>query len=145
MMDMNLSIFAGTVSTIMFGFSTLPMLTKAVRTKDLHSYSLGNILLANGGNIIHSLYVFSLPPGPIWFLHSFYLVTTGLMLTWYLRYEWQPRQSMRVAGLHFPNVSSVIRSRGHQVRDRPVPLPRATLLIPLSGREIPRPDTPSGA
>ncbi len=31
-----------------------------------------------------------LPPGPIWLLHSFHLVTTGLMLVWYLRYERRP-------------------------------------------------------
>jgi hypothetical protein len=31
-----------------------------------------------------------LPPGPIWLLHSFHLVTTGLMLVWYMRYERQP-------------------------------------------------------
>ena len=31
-----------------------------------------------------------LPPGPIWLLHAFYLVTTALMLAWYLRYEWRP-------------------------------------------------------
>src|SRR5262245_54748520 len=89
-MDMNLPVIAGTVSTTIFAFSTLPMLLKAVRTKDLKSYSLGNILLANVGNAIHSVYVFNLPPGPIWLLHAFYLVTTGLMLVWYLRYEWRP-------------------------------------------------------
>jgi hypothetical protein len=33
------------------------------------------------------VYVFSLPAGPIWLLHTFYLITTGLMLAWYLRYE----------------------------------------------------------
>ena len=54
----------------------------------MSSYSLGNILLSNLANLIHSVYVFSLPAGPIWLLHSFYLVTTGLMLVWYLRYEW---------------------------------------------------------
>lgn len=89
-MDMNLPIIAGTISTMIFALSTLPMLLKAFRTKDLRSYSLGNILLANVGNIIHSVYVFSLPPGPIWLLHGFYLVTTGLMLIWYMRYEWRP-------------------------------------------------------
>ena|SRR5688572_7563964 len=91
MMDMNLPLIAGTVSTIIFAFSTLPMLRKAFQTKDLRSYSLGNILLANAGNVIHSVYVFSLSPGPIWLLHSFHLVTTGMMLIWYLRYEWRPR------------------------------------------------------
>jgi uncharacterized protein with PQ loop repeat len=86
-MDINLPIIAGTISTIIFAFSTLPMLLKAFRTKDMKSYSLGNILLANVGNVIHSVYVFHLQPGPIWLLHAFYLVTTGLMLVWYLRYE----------------------------------------------------------
>jgi len=89
-MDFNLPIIAGSISTVIFGLSTLPMLLKAFKTKDLKSYSLGNILLSNLGNVIHSVYVFNLPPGPIWLLHSFYLVTTGVMLVWYLRYEWWP-------------------------------------------------------
>jgi uncharacterized protein with PQ loop repeat len=89
-MDTNLPVIAGTISTTIFAFSTLPMLLKAFRTKDLKSYSLGNILLANVGNVIHSVYVFNLPSGPIWLLHTFYLVTTGLMLVWYLRYEKRP-------------------------------------------------------
>ena len=85
-MDISLSVIAGAISTTVFVLSTLPMLSKAFQTKDLRSYSLGNILLANIGNVIHSVYVFSLPPGPIWLLHTFYLVSTGLMLFWYLRY-----------------------------------------------------------
>jgi hypothetical protein len=68
------------------------MLAKAFRTKNLASYSLGNILLSNVGNIIYSIYVFQLPPGPIWFLHSYNLLSTGLMLVWYLRYEGWPQQ-----------------------------------------------------
>jgi hypothetical protein len=86
-METNLPVIAGLISTIIFALSTFPMLVKAFQTKDLSSYSLGNILLSNLGNVIHTLYVFSLPPGPIWLLHSFYIVTTGLMLVWYLRYE----------------------------------------------------------
>ncbi len=89
-MQLDFSIIAGAISTVIFALSTLPMLVKAVRTKDLRSYSLGNILLANLGNVVHSVYVFSLPAGPIWLLHSFYLITTGIMLSWYLRYEWLP-------------------------------------------------------
>jgi hypothetical protein len=89
-MDMELPVIAGIASTLIFAFSTLPMLSKAFRTRDLHSYSLGNILLANGGNAIHSFYVFSLPAGPIWLLHTFYVITTALMLFWYLRYERRP-------------------------------------------------------
>jgi hypothetical protein len=55
--------------------------------KDLASYSLGNILLSNLGNVVHSVYVFSLPAGPVWALHGFYLVATGLLLLWYLRFN----------------------------------------------------------
>jgi uncharacterized protein with PQ loop repeat len=89
-METNLPVIAGAISTTIFALSTLPMLVKAFQTKDLKSYSLGNILLSNVGNVIHSVYVFNLPPGPIWLLHAFYLVTTALMLVWYLRYEWRP-------------------------------------------------------
>jgi len=84
--DLDLPVLAGAVSTVIFAASTLPMLVKAARTKDLGSYSLGNIVLSNVGNAIHSIYVFSLPAGPVWVLHAFYLVTTGLMLLWYVRY-----------------------------------------------------------
>jgi hypothetical protein len=77
---------AGIASTVIFAGGTLPMLVKARRSRNLASYSLGNIALANVGNVVHSAYVFSLPPGPIWLLHSFYLVSSGLMLGWYVRY-----------------------------------------------------------
>jgi hypothetical protein len=86
MSTLDVPTLAGLTSTLIFAVSTLPMLTKAYRSRDLASYSLGNIVLANVGNGVHSVYVFSLPPGPIWALHSFYVVSTGLMLGWYLRY-----------------------------------------------------------
>lgn len=91
-----LAIVAGVISTLMFAGSTLPMLAKAVRTKDLGSYSLGNLVLVNGGNVVHSFYVFSLPAGPIWLLHSMYVTTSVLMLVWYLRFGQgtdQPRRA----------------------------------------------------
>ena len=62
------------------------MLIKAARTKELRSYSRGNLVLANVGNAVHSVYVLQLPPGPIWALHTFYVITSGLMLIWHLRY-----------------------------------------------------------
>ncbi len=89
-MEFSLPVIAGAISTAIFAISTLPMLVKAFRTKDLRSYSLGNILLSNMGNVVHAIYVFHLPAGPIWLLHSFNLVTTGLMLVWYLRYQGRP-------------------------------------------------------
>ena len=94
-MDATLPVLAGMVSTAVFAGSVLPMLHKALRTREMSSYSLGNIALANVGNAVHSIYVFDLPPGPIWFLHTFYLVASALMLLWFLRYRatWQRRAS----------------------------------------------------
>lgn len=122
-MDFSPPVIAGVVSTIMFGLSMLPMLGKAFRTKDLRSYSLGNILLSNTGNAIHSIYVFSLPPGPIWLLHSFHLVTTALMLIWYLRYESRPVVVWRrlVAGI--PGLSPLPGSGRADPAVRPAPVP----------------------
>lgn len=81
---------AGTVSTVLFTASMLPMLLKAARTKDLSSYSLGNLLLANIANAVHSLYVYSLPAGPIWLLHGSYVLASAVMLAWWLRYRHVP-------------------------------------------------------
>jgi len=62
------------------------MLVKARRTRDLTSYSRGNIMLSNVGNAVHSIYVFSMPVGPLWLLHTFYLASSALMLFWSVRY-----------------------------------------------------------
>jgi uncharacterized protein with PQ loop repeat len=83
----DVAVLAGTASTSIFVASYLPMLVKAVRSKDLSSYSVLNLVLANVGNTVHSIYVFSLPPGPLWALHSFYLVGSALMLLWWVRYR----------------------------------------------------------
>jgi hypothetical protein len=101
---------AGIASTVIFVWSVLPMLVKAHRTRDLASYSLGNLLLANVGNAVHSVYVFSLPAGPIWALHSFYLATSGLMLIWWLRYGWRLPRSTRTT----PRDGSRVRQRRQQ-------------------------------
>ena len=84
---MDVAILAGVMSTGLFFMSYLPMLVKAARTRDLSSYSLGNLAITNAGNLVHSVYVFSLPVGPIWFLHTFYLVASALMLVWFVRYR----------------------------------------------------------
>jgi hypothetical protein len=84
---MDLAVLAGILSTGLFAMSYLPMLVKAARTRDLSSYSLGNLAITNVGNAVHSVYVFSLPLGPIWFLHTFYLVASALMLVWFMRYR----------------------------------------------------------
>lgn len=82
----SLAVLAGITSTVIFAGATLPMLRKAALTRDLASYSLGNIGLANVGNAVHSVYVLHLPPGPIWVLHAFYVLSSALMLFWYVRY-----------------------------------------------------------
>ena len=86
MASTDLALLAGTVSTALFVTSYLPMLVKAFRTRDLSSYSRGNLVLANVGNAVYTVYVTSLPLGPIWFLHTFYVLSTALMLVWHLRH-----------------------------------------------------------
>lgn len=71
---------AGTVAAVVFAIANLPMVWKALRTRDVGSYSLGSIGMINAANVVYSLYVFSLPPGPIWLLHSFYLAASAVML-----------------------------------------------------------------
>ena len=88
-MGTTLPVIAGVISTAVFALSALPMLFKVFQTKDLRSYSLSHILLTNVGNVIHSIYIFNLPTGPIWLLHSFYVATSAILLIWYLRYEWR--------------------------------------------------------
>lgn len=77
---MDLPLIAGTVATVAFAVSNLPMLRKALRTRDVSSYSLSSIAMINAANAVYSLYVFSLPVGPIWALHTFYLVSCAIML-----------------------------------------------------------------
>ncbi|MBI5666884.1 MAG: hypothetical protein HZC41_02660 [Chloroflexi bacterium] len=78
---------AGSISSLLFITANLPMLVKAYRTRNLRSYSLTNMVLINVGNLLYWLYIAHFPPGPIWLLHSFYTVTSAVMLVWYLRYE----------------------------------------------------------
>ena len=87
METVQLQVLAGVTSSVIFIFSNLPMVLKAVKTRDLKSYSLGHLALSNLGNMIHWVYISSLPFGPIWFLHGFFTVVTALMLLWYFQYE----------------------------------------------------------
>lgn len=96
---MSMALAAGTVSSVIFAASNLPMLVKARRTRDLSSYSLAYLVMNNVGNLLYCLYVFDLPPGPIWAMQSFYLLTMGLLLRWYLRFT--PRRRARRAQPRF--------------------------------------------
>lgn len=84
---MEANVLAGIISTSIFALSNIPMLVKAVRTKSLQSYSFSYIIMHNAANIIHWVYVLSLPPGPIYVLHSFYTLAALLLLIWYANYE----------------------------------------------------------
>jgi uncharacterized protein with PQ loop repeat len=83
----SLAILAGFASSTIFISSTLPMLFKAFKTKDLSSYSLGHLILGTLGNMMYWLYVISLPLGPVWFLQAFFTMASASMLFCYLRYE----------------------------------------------------------
>jgi hypothetical protein len=91
----NFQVVAGMLSTAIFTISNIPMLVKAARTHDLKSYSRIHIVLGNIGNLIHWVYIFHLPFGPIWFLHSFYTISSIFMLLWHFRYEGGPLISHR--------------------------------------------------
>ncbi|HYI55665.1 MAG TPA: hypothetical protein VEX57_16985 [Microlunatus sp.] len=85
-----MALLAGTASTTLFVASYLPMLVRAVRTRDLRSYSRSSLVIANVGNVVQAGYIISLPVGPLWFLHGFYLVSSALMLTLHLRHGTRP-------------------------------------------------------
>lgn len=83
-----MQLMAGSISSLFFISSNLPMLWKVYRTKNLRSYSFINILFNNIGDAVYWLYIGSLPIGPIWVMHAFYTVTSMLMLIGYFRYEY---------------------------------------------------------
>jgi hypothetical protein len=82
-----IQLFAGSISCGIFISSNLPMLYKAFQTRDLKSYSLGQILIGNLGNGLYWIYLISLPFGPAWFIHGFFTLSSLLMLVGYLHYE----------------------------------------------------------
>ena len=86
----NLAMVAGMISSLIFVSSNVPMLWKAHKTRDLHSYSWLYIMLVNAGNLIYWIYVATLPIGPVWFMHTFYTLASALLLVLYGRYVLAP-------------------------------------------------------
>jgi uncharacterized protein with PQ loop repeat len=82
-----LQMLAGSLAGLIFAAASLNMVMKAWKTKDLQSYSLGQMILNNVGNLLHWLYVLSLPLGPVWFSHAFFTLVSLLMLIWYFAYR----------------------------------------------------------
>ena len=138
-MSFDLPVIAGTLSTFIFFFGTFPMLHKAVTTRNLASYSKEMLVANTVANIIHAVYIFSLPAGPIWVLHTFYLVTTALMLYWYMRYAerpGRPEDGTSQSKLLITGGCDVMMAglgAGYRNNRRPRPHPRS------SGERSPRP------
>ena len=86
---MNAVTVAGVISTLLFLGSNLPMVVRAARTRDLRSYSRGNLVMTNIGNAVYTVYVLSLPAGPIWLLHLVYTAVSAFMLLVHIC--WTPR------------------------------------------------------
>jgi hypothetical protein len=83
---MSAATIAGMASTLLFLGSMLPMAARAIRTRDMTSYSRGHLVLTNLGNLAHTVYVVSLPVGPVWALHSAHTGVAALMLVWHIRH-----------------------------------------------------------
>jgi cation transport ATPase len=97
-MDTNqLPVLAGSLATTIFVGSYLPMLVRAIRTRDLSSYSRSSLVMANVGNLVQTAYVVTLPVGPIWGLHAFYLVATVVMLLLHVRHASERAAQSRAA------------------------------------------------
>ena len=88
---------AGLVSTVLFAVANLPMVVKAIRSGDLRSYSASALILGNIGNLVYTVYVVSLPVGPIWVLHGFYVTSMAIMLVLYASSALHARRAGRDA------------------------------------------------
>ncbi|MDR7113259.1 uncharacterized protein with PQ loop repeat [Microbacterium trichothecenolyticum] len=109
---MDVPLIAGTVATVAFAVSNLPMLGKALRTRDVSSYSVSSLGMINAANVVYSLYVFSLPVGPIWALHTFYLVSCAIMLVLCVGQRRAASRRNRREGAVTPRGRGAGRSRG---------------------------------
>lgn len=116
-MSTGLAGLAGAIATLLFVTSTLPMLTKAVRTRDLTSYSGSNLAVANVGNVAQTLYLTTVPSIPIWALHLFNTLASASMLALWIRHRPRSRVGCawafaagRAVGVHGPPVERLFRA-----------------------------------
>ena len=93
---MNAASIAGIASTLIFAGSTLPMVVRAARTRDVSSYSRSHLFMTNAGNAVHTVYIASLPPGPVWLLHCMYVFVAAFMFAAHRR--WAPQVGPTVVG-----------------------------------------------
>ena len=72
------------------------MVVRAARTRDVSSYSRSHLFMTNAGNAVHTVYIASLPPGPVWLLHCMYSCVAAFMLAAHRR--WAPQVGSTVVG-----------------------------------------------
>jgi uncharacterized protein with PQ loop repeat len=82
-----LQLLAGSFSSLIFVSSNFPMLWKVLKTRDVKSYSLGQIILRNLGNLVYWIYIASLPVGPAWYLQGFFTCSGLVLLACYLKFD----------------------------------------------------------
>jgi hypothetical protein len=80
-------LLSGSLSSLIFISSNFPMLWKVMKTRNVRSYSLGQIILRNLGNLVYWIYVASLPVGPIWYLQVLFTLSGLILLVCYLRFN----------------------------------------------------------
>ena len=134
---MNTATAAGVLSTIIFAASTLPMVVRAAGTRDVSSYSRSHLLMANAGNAVHTVYVVSLPPGPVWLLHCIHSCVSAFMLAAHV--WWSPPSSRAASVGDMPRRQVAGGGEGDAPRrdpapsDRPVPVAIQPRPQPMSG------------
>ncbi len=85
-----LQLLAGSLSSLIFVSSNFPMLWKVMKTRNVKSYSLGQIILRNLGNLVYWIYVASLPVGPVWYLQGFFTLSGFVLLACYFQFDTHP-------------------------------------------------------
>lgn len=83
----HLRLLAGSLSSLIIVSSNFPMLWKVMKTRDVKSYSLGQIILRNLGNLFYWIYVVSLPFGPVWLLQVCFTLSGMILLACYLGFD----------------------------------------------------------
>ena len=101
-------VLAGLMSTTLFVASYLPMLYRAVTTRDLGPPTAGRVWCwPTSATSFSRSTSYSLPTGPIWFLHGFYLGASALMLGLHLRHIGMDSASGRAADTDDRDVGAV--------------------------------------
>jgi uncharacterized protein with PQ loop repeat len=87
-MNRDLIFSVGGVASVLFVFAQMPMLIRALQTKDMRSYSGIHLLLGCAGNVLWAFHLAkNVPDVNVRALHCYYLVTTAVMLGFWWRWR----------------------------------------------------------